>query len=387
MQIQKRSERSDKKINLKYKFLSVILIPLAFLIKQIMSKNPEFTEDVYSRGIYKIIMQPVSLLTGLFPFSVAELVLITLVIYIPIRFIYLIIRTVRKGDGILLLRFFANLVLLGSLWFFVQVMVWNINYERLPYSELAGINVQDSSLDELEALCRWLVDETNKLREQVTENPDGIMYIEGGYKSVLKRAYKGYEALEQKYPFLNGKYGPPKPVMLSRLMSHTNIIGIYSCLTGEANIDIDIPEMSLASTVMHEMAHQRGFAREDEANYIAYKACMAHPDIDFKYSGSVLALQYSMNALYAESPERYFDVAGNYSPGYQRDLEAEREYWKHFQGVTREVADKMNDTYLKLNGQEDGVKSYGRMIDLLLAEYKSSYSKYMVQSNISEEKK
>jgi len=377
---------SDKKIDFKFKFLSVILIPLALFIKQVMARYPEFTENVYSRGIYKIIMQPVSLLTGLVPFSVAELVLIILVIYIPVRLIYIIIRAVRKGEGILVWRFFANLVLLGSLWFFIQVIVWNINYERLPYSRLAGINVQDSSLDELEALCRWLVDETNKLREQVPENQDGIMYVEGGYKSVLKRAYKGYEVLKQEYPFLDGKYGPPKPVMLSRLMSHTNIIGIYSCLTGEANIDIDIPDMSLASTVMHEMAHQRGFAREDEANYIAYKACIAHPDIDFKYSGSVMALQYSMNALYSESPERYFSVAANYSSGYLRDLEAEREYWKQFQGVTKEVADKMNDTYLKLNGQEDGVKSYGRMIDLLLAEYKDSYSKYMVQSGITEEK-
>ena len=372
-------KKTSKKNSIKYKFLSVILIPLAILTKQVMANYPEFTEKVYSRGIYKFIMQPVSLLTGLLPFSVAELALILLVIYIPIRLIYLIIKASRKGKGIILLRFLANIVLIGSLWFFIQVMVWNINYERLPYAELANINIQDSSVDDLEALCRWLVADTNKLREQVSENQDGIMLVEGGYKSVLKRAYKGYEVIEQEYPFLGGKYGPPKPVLLSRLMSHSNIIGIYSCLTGEANIDIDIPEMSLASTVMHEMAHQRGFAREDEANYIAYKTCMAHPDIDFKYSGSVMALQYSMNALYAESPDRYFDVASNYSPGYMRDLEAEMEYWKQFQGITKEVANKMNDTYLKMNGQEDGVKSYGRMIDLLLAEYKSSYSKYKAQ--------
>ena len=372
-------KKTSKKNSIKYKFLSVILIPLAILTKQVMANYPEFTEKVYSRGIYKLIMQPVSLLTGLLPFSVAELALILLVIYIPIRLIYLIIKASRKGKGIILLRFLANIVLIGSLWFFIQVMVWNINYERLPYAELANINIQDSSVDDLEALCRWLVADTNKLREQVSENQDGIMLVEGGYKSVLKRAYKGYEVIEQEYPFLGGKYGPPKPVLLSRLMSHSNIIGIYSCLTGEANIDIDIPEMSLASTVMHEMAHQRGFAREDEANYIAYKTCMAHPDIDFKYSGSVMALQYSMNALYAESPDRYFDVASNYSPGYRRDLEAEVKYWKQFQGITKEVANKMNDTYLKMNGQEDGVKSYGRMIDLLLAEYKSSYSMYKAQ--------
>lgn len=373
MQINKTS---NKKNNYKWKFLSLTLIPLAILIKRIMANYPEFTEYVYSRGIYKFIMHPVSILMGLIPFSVAEIALIILVIYIPLRLIYLIIKAIRKRKGIILLQFLANLVLIGSLWFFVQTMVWNINYERLPYSELAGVTVQDSSVEDLDALCRWLVDNTNKLREQVSEDQNGVMFVEGGYKSVLKRAANGYEAIEHKYPFLGGEYGPPKPVLLSKLMSHTNIIGVYSCLTGEANIDIDIPYFDLASTAMHEMAHQRGFAREDEANYIAYTACMAHPDVDFKYSGSVMALQYSMNALYTESTERYFAIADNFSPGYLRDLEADRVYWKQFQGITKEVANKMNDTYLKLNGEKDGVKSYGRMIDLLLAEHKNSYSSY-----------
>ncbi|MGI6123509.1 MAG: DUF3810 domain-containing protein [Acetivibrionales bacterium] len=370
-----------KKTIKKLKFLSIMLIPLALLIKWIMSQYPEFTENVYSRGIYKYIMQPVSLLTGLIPFSVAEMALIFLLIFVPVRLIYLVVKAIKTGKWSTFMPFVANLVLIGSLWFFIQMMVWNINYERLPYSQLAGINMQDSSVEELDALCRWLVDNTNKLREQVSENEDGVMFVEGGYKSVFKRVQKGYEAVAQKYPFLGGKYGPPKPVLLSRLMSHTNIIGIYSCLTGEANIDIDIPHIELASTTMHEMAHQRGFAREDEANYIAYITCMAHPDADFKYSGSVMALQYSMNALYAESPDRYFAIAKNYSDGYLRDLEAERTYWNQFQGIARDVSDKMNDTYLKLNGEEDGVKSYGRMIDLLLAEHKSSYSSYKIDNN------
>ncbi len=356
----------------KWKFLLLVLIPLAILIRRVMAMSPDFTEHVYSQGIYRYIMQPVSIITGLFPFSVAELALVFIVAYTPVRMVCIAIKAVRKSDWHILLRFIANVVLVGSLWFFIQVMVWNINYERLPFSDLAGIDVKESSVIDLEALCRYLVDKTNELREQVEEDNRGIMTVNGGYRSIFKRAQTGFDAIEDKYPFLGGRYGPPKPVLLSRLMSHSNIIGIYSCLTGEANIDVDIPMMEIASTTLHEMAHQRGFAREDEANYISYVACMAHPDVDFKYSGIVMALQYSMNALYSESPDRYFDVAKNYGPGYLRDLEDERAYWKQFQGVTKKVADKMNDTYLKLNGETDGVKSYGRMVDLLIAEFKES---------------
>jgi hypothetical protein len=159
-------------------------------------------------------------------------------------------------------------------------------------------------------------------------------------------------------------------------MSHLNFTGVYSCLTGEANINVDAPQMGIPSTTMHEMAHQRGIAREDEANYVAYIACMAHPDIDFKYSGSSMALQYCMNALYAEDPDRYFNLIEYYSNEYRRDIESRSAYWQQFQGETQKIANKINDTYLKLNGQTDGVKSYGRMVDLLMAEYKQNIEEY-----------
>lgn len=315
-------------------------------------------------------MQPLSRLTGLIPISIAELFIIFLVIYIPARLVYLVIKAIRIRKWSTFLPFLANLVTITSLWFFIQTIVWNINYERLSFAENTNIQVRDSSMQELEALCQSLIKNTNTLRDQVAQKENGVMKVEEGFKSVSKRAEIGYTEILNLYPFLGGKYGPPKPVLLSKIMSHTNIIGIYTCLTGEANIDTDIPDMELASTAMHEMAHQRGFAREDEANYIAYVACKAHPDIDFKYSGSVLALQYSMNALYATDHERYFTLTKSYSPGYLRDLQDEQVYWNEFKGVTRKVADKMNDTYLKLNGEMDGVKSYGRMVDLLLAEYR-----------------
>jgi len=358
--------RSEKRYG--YKFLFLLLIPLAILIKWLMSLSPQFTERYYTQGLYKYIMQPVSLFTGLFPFSVAEIALILLVIIVPIRLIYRIIQSVRHQKWTYLFRFLANLVMIGSLWFFIQVLVWNINYERLSFAENAQIEIQDSSVDELYALCQQLIDDTNALRLKVREDENGVMMLEGDFASMSRRSLLAYEALEKQYPFLSGKYGRPKPVLLSRLMSHTNIIGIYACLTGEANIDIDIPPMAIPSTALHEMAHQRGFAREDEANYIAYLACMAHPDPDFKYSGSVMALQYSMNALYSVAPDRYFELAKTYGEGYLRDLKHEQEYWKQFQGLTRQVANKVNDTYLKMNGETDGVRSYGRMVDLLLAE-------------------
>ena len=362
----KSGKQKDKRIGLRFAWLA--LIPLSILIRWLSSLSPSTVERVYSQGIYPAIMKSVSRLTGIIPISFWELFIIAMVIFVPFVIIRIIIRCVKRRSLSPVVPFLANIAMILSLWFFLSSLLLNLYYERKPFEDLAELDTRPSTVDELYDLCRWLIDNTNRLREQVETDENGIMKVSGGFESVRDRAQIGFDIAAREYPFLRGRYGKPKKVIFSRIMSHTNIIGLYCALTGEANIDTDIPDMEIPSTIMHEMAHQRGFAPEDEANYIAWVACMSHPDADFRYSGSVMALQYAMNALYSVSPEKYYELAKTYSLGYYNDLKNLQEYWKQFQGTTKKVASKMNDTYLKLNGEPDGVRSYGRMVDLLLAE-------------------
>jgi len=355
-----------KRIILRFAWLA--LIPLSILIRWLAGQNPSTVESLYSQSIYPIVMQPVSNLTGIIPLSFWELSLIALVILVPVILVRTVIRCIKTRSFLPGLRLLAFAAMLFSIWFFLSTVLWNLNYERKPFAELAGLDVRPSSVDELAELCQWLIENTNKLREEVEEDENGIMKLPGGFEWVRTRAQLGYDVAAREYPFLQGKYGKPKRVLFSRVMSHTNIIGLYCVLTGEANIDTDIPEMEIPSTVMHEMAHQHGFAREDEANYISWLVCMSHPDPAFRYSGSVLALQYAMNALYSVDPDKYFELAKTYSTDVYNDFRNQQTYWKQFQGTAKKIANQMNDTYLKLNGQTDGVQSYGRMVDLLLAE-------------------
>jgi len=355
-----------KRILLRFAWL--VLIPLSILIRRLSSQSPSTVESLYSQGIYPIIMKPISNLTGIIPLSLWELSLIALIILVPVVIIRTVVRSIKSRSFLPAARLLATVAMLVSLWFFLTTALWNLNYERKSFAELAELEVRPSSVEELYELCQWLIENTNQLREEVEEDENGIMKLPGDFKWVRSRAQLGYDIAAREYPFLQGKYGKPKRVLFSRVMSHTNIIGLYCVLTGEANIDVDIPDMEIPSTVMHEMAHQRGFAREDEANYISWLVCMSHPDPAFRYSGSVLALQYAMNALYSANPDMYFELAKTYSMDVYNDFQHQQAYWKQFQGKVKKLASQMNDTYLKLNGQADGVRSYGRMVDLLLAE-------------------
>jgi hypothetical protein len=348
----------------KIKIIIILFAPLTVILNLILKNFPTFVEKIYARGINKLIRQGLSIVTGVVPFSVAEVLLISLVIILVSLFIILIAKVVKGGVIEQLLNIGAYL----SVLYVLVMFLWGFNYNRLSFDKIANLKIEKSSKEELYELCEAMIIRSNELREKVEENSKGVMTITGGYKSVLKRAAQGYANAADMYSELGGKYGNPKPILLSKSMSYTGITGIYIPYTAEANVNVNITDFMLPATTLHEMAHQRGFAREDEANYIAYITCLRHPDADFKYSGTMLALIYSMNALADKDVAQYKALRAKYSEGVLRDLINDAEFWEKYKGRVQKISDKVNNTYLKSNGQDDGVESYGRMVDLLLAE-------------------
>ncbi|WP_010248390.1 DUF3810 domain-containing protein [Acetivibrio cellulolyticus] len=356
------------------KLCFVLLIPLGIILVYLSTLSLALVERVYSSGIYRIIAAPLNLISGLFPFSLAEILLIGLIVLVISKFIHLIIKlfkTPRQAKQ-LFLDSLINIVAFISILYFSFVVIWGLNYQRVPFSQIAGLDIQPASVEELASVCKRLATQANELRKYVSEDENGVMTLPAGKQDALKRAYKGYENAAKAYPEFKGIYARPKGVLLSEVMSYLGIEGIYSPFTGEANVNTSILDAPFPFTACHEMAHQRGFSREDEANYISYIACRYHPDKDFQYSGMLYALIYTSNALYENDATSYSELRSNYSEGIIRDLNAINQYWRKYETPVQDFSSSVNDTYLKANRQEDGVKSYGRMVDLLIAEYRKS---------------
>lgn len=373
----KRIDLFMKKAIFNKKLLFVFLIPVGALLSYTASLFPNTVETLYSTGFYKPIGLILSKITGIVPTSAAELILIAVAAFAIWRIIVLIIHIFKNSRErkYFFINFFINILVTFSIIYFCFILLWGFNYYRLPFSTISKLEVRPSSASELTELCESLIERANLLRQSVGEDSKGVMQLSSGYRDVFSKAYKGYKNASRLYPQLDGNYGPPKGVILSRLMSYTGITGVYFPFTGEANVNVAIPDSDIPVTACHEMAHQRGFAREDEANYIAYITCKMNPEIDFQYSGTLLALIDSTNALYGQDEAAFKELRSKYSEGLIRDLKALNDYWKQFEGPVNEVSNKINDTYLKANNQSDGVQSYGRMVDLLLAEYRKEKSR------------
>lgn len=361
-----------KKFSSKKQWLSILLLPLGIILSQMSRMFPNFIENYYSSFLYKIIASSLSAITGFLPFSLAELIIIsfsTFIFWYILKTIIIIFKSKNKRLEILK-NFVLNILAIAGVIYFSFQILWGFNYQRLTLDKVFQLNVRKSSSKELGDLCEILVTNSNTIREKVIENQNGVMEIPYNKNYILKTAQLGYNSASLKYPKLKGNYGTPKGILLSIPMCYTGITGFYFPFTNEANINMEEPDSFLPFTTAHEMAHQRGFAKEDEANYIAYIACINHPDITFQYSGTLSALSYSFSALQKSDPQKYSELILTCSIGVLNDLKYNQEFWTRYSGPIEKINDKINDTYLKSQNQQSGTKSYGAMVDLLLAQYR-----------------
>lgn len=350
----------------------ILLCPISLVIIYIASAYPSVAEW-YAVNIYPVISKTINSVSASVPFSLAEVVVIAFFSVLIIYVLYTAFKLFFSQNRIRRLwNFLLNIGAVAGVICFLFVFMCGINYHRITFSEVSGLDVSDSSATDLYNLCERLANELNLLRPELAEDSNGVSSSGLTYEELANECRESYDTLEEIYPTLISGYSEAKPVHFSSLMSYSGITGIFFAFTYEANVNTDIPEYSLPSTMCHELTHLRGYMREDEANFVAYLACKASDKVFVRYSGYMLAFIYSFNALYAENSELYAEISDKLCDGVKKDIRFSNSYWSAHSGIINDFSDKVNDVYLKLNSQEDGVKSYGRMVDLLIAEMKSN---------------
>lgn len=311
----------------------------------------------YGRWIYPALVTTVGRLWGFLSFSVSEIGIYLLMISC---IVYGILNR-RQWLSMLLHTWF-----LLSLIFFLFTVNCGINYYRLPFSTYSGLKVKDHSTEDLVSLCRFLtgkVNETAGKRRELLRS-EMLLTEEAGEQGV-----KAMEKLGAAYPELSGFYPKPKPVLFSRILSVQQLSGIYSPFIIEANYNREMTSYNIPHTICHELSHLKGFMREDEANFIGYLACTGSDSILYQYSGYLSGWIYAGNALAKADLQTYYELLDELDEMALADLRENNSFWDRFDTKAAEISNQMNDAYLKLNSQEDGVKSYGRVVDLMLAYY------------------
>lgn len=266
-------------------------------------------------------------------------------------------------------RALGGLALAAGLVVFAFYLSWGLAYAYPPLSNRLA-RLPDP--DEKAATAR-LVDLAERSAGLLARASAGPVSFDGTEDVFLARINAGLDAGLARWPAsleaspVRGvAFGPAKPSRVSFALSRLQISGFYFPWTGEAQIDVEMPRTLWPRVAGHERAHQRGFARENEATIIGMITCLSSPDPTVFYGGTLglfVAFDREMARVDPDARRRIWAAL----PGRVVDhLGAESAFWKKHEGAAGQVSEKVNDAYLKAQGVRSGIASYAETTRLLL---------------------
>ena len=267
----------------------------------------------------------------------------------------------------------AGWVLAGvSFVYLLHTAMFGLNYYAGSLAEDIRLDVGRYSVSELAEATEYYRDKANELAEQVKRDDSGNVDF-SDFHVLAGRAGEGFRTLtyEYSYPIFAGSTEPVKELGWSDMYTSMGITGFTCGITGEAAVNPQIPDVTLPFTMCHEMAHRMCIAPEKDANFAAFLACSVHENVEFRYSAYYMAYRYCYSALATAPSTDAAAAAARINEGVSGLLKRDLQYYDQFfsskqDDKATEVANTVNDTYLKTSGESAGVASYGKVCDLLV---------------------
>lgn len=345
-----------------YVFFGIAILSLIIFIIAIVS--PPFA-DFFNRYVSSIFRGTLATLTNILPISLAELI----IILSPVALFFIIRFAIKKyGSSWRSVGVFSITVLsVITLLFSSFVLTFGTGYHTSPLDKKLELDKKEVKAIELAQTAEWLIGEVNASLHAIEFKPESSSVNPHTIRETNNILLDSYKSLSEKYDFLPRLVSYAKPIMLSKPMTYTHISGIYTYFTGESNVNTNAPDYSIPYTMAHELAHQRGIAREDEANFIAFLVCVNADDPYVKYCGYMNLCEYVLNALYDADQTLWKETYKKLDNRAVYEMFAYNKFYEKYEdNVVGEVSGAINDAYLQANGTE-GTKSYGLVVDLAVA--------------------
>lgn len=329
---------------------------------------PEFS-DIFNRYVSPFVRGFLATLTGWIPFSLAEFLLLM----VPFIVIAIVVFGLKRYSSSWrdVLIFSLTILSVAAYVFSTFTLGFVPAYRGSRLDKKLGLDKQPVSADELRDTTYAVLEELTAIESEIGFKSDGFSVMPYSYEELNDKLMDAYDVACEKYDFIPKLHSRVKRVMLSEPMTYTHISGVYTFFTGEANINTNFPDYTLPYTAAHELAHQRGIAREDEANFVAFLVCKDSDDVYIRYSAYLNMYEYLRNALYAANPDYYTETYYSVPVNCRKEMTAYSKFFdKYRENVIEEVSETVNDTFLTINGTE-GTRSYGMVVDLAVAYYKA----------------
>ena len=347
----------------------------------VIAWNSQAFCDWHVKHLFPLSVNLYGRLMSIFPFSVGEGMIALAVFFTAVAILLGIMRIfVRKGRIKRLISVFSRTYVRAYAWgalLVFMIMTWNcfILYHASEFDETyMAQKAQRTYTDrELIQVRNHIVEELNALTEELERDENGFLVYQGDMKQEAVRAMQG---LGEEYELLSGYYPRAKGIAASDFLSQQYMMGYYFPFSMEANYNTSMYVANVPATLCHELAHLKGFIYEDDANFIGFLACISSDDPFYRYSGYLSVLGYVEKEYKKASGKEEFDCLSIAKSVRSDDIFLTSEAWERVEekavvetAVVKAASNQFTETTLVINGVSDGMKSYSRVVQLLLEYY------------------
>ena len=312
-------------------------------------------------------------------FSAAEVLIWGFITFLLAALVWRLVKLIR-GDRWRNLYRLVMLPISAALFVYAGYSaLWGTYYYADDFLTTGGFESREISVDELETVTRYFAARLNELGDEVQRDEQGFYTL--NRREILDRSREIYNNTELLHPRLSGPAVSAKAIASSHWLSYLDFTGFFFPFTGEACVNTDFPVSLFPSTVAHELAHQRGVAREQDANFVAVLSGLESGDLDYGYSACLLAYIHLGNALYSADYARWEPIYKSLSESVRLDMALNNAYWQQFETPVQTVSNTVHEGLLQSYDQELGLKSYGACVDLLVCHYLNDAQAYFSAEN------
>lgn len=362
---------ADSGVTARYLFWRALFwLMVAFGIQTLASLMPDVIEEAYSRNAYYHLVRGLAVFNKFSPVSAGEILIAGVVVWYVVWTLYYLGRAGRREVNpvevfkILLLQW-AGLFTWG---FAVFLLMWGLNYQRTPIEDkIPDLDRRGEGREEIVNVGSRIIDGIN--RNFTTSDAQSAT---GQSKMTLSlpRLYQAIESSFQLETMLGkdsqGGFANPKPLIFSKVATWLDIRGVYIPYTGEATYNEAVQDSDLPFTIAHVKAHQRGYAREDEANFIAFVVCIKSPEPYIRYSGYLHGLQV-LDFLAKSDTQAAAALRSQIIPLAAADVSARDAYWARSKSETASpIAETIIKIYLRANRVRGGLKNFSEDTPLIV---------------------
>lgn len=340
-----------------------ILFPVWIVLVQFCSLFPHHVEQFYSNTLF-IYIRNLSLgLTNWTSVSLGDLLYISFFVVVIIKLFQLSKKT-RK------LRFYLIYLVstVSKIYFFFHLL-WGMNYYRLNLNEKLDIE-KDYSQEELFDFLDQTLSYTNQLHYQITQNDSLPVEFNFEDNKLKKELNKKIALTAKEYEFVEAIQPKIKKSLFSLPLSYSGFAGYVNPFTNESQYNARIIDFKKPVTIVHEIAHQMGYAKENEANFIAYWVLLKQGNELQKYSASTSILRNLLGEVYRIDQDYFEEYKTCINYGIRENYRESQEFWDAYANPIEPIMKQFYTSYLNINNQPMGMKSYSYVTDLLINYHK-----------------